>query len=137
MHPASYIDLMTSFQSIRSRIKMQCPICYEGFNGKDRLPVLLSCGHSFCKQCIDAGGSHLQKCPHCRKPITQAKDDLLPNHALVAAISLDIDKIERESSSTWFEEEKVPYAKILATMESSKRDSALRKLKEAGFDIDK
>ena len=116
---------------------MQCPICYDTFNDNDRLPLLLECGHSFCKRCIETGGSSLQKCPHCRKPITVPRSSLKINHGLVTAISLDLERIEREASSAWFEEEDVPYATILATMEPTRRDSSLAKLKEAGFDIDK
>ena len=31
---------------------MDCTLCYDSFNQLDRQPMILSCGHSFCKQCI-------------------------------------------------------------------------------------
>lgn len=45
--------------------ELSCPVCTEVFS----VPVLLSCGHSFCRQCITdhwtASGS--RSCPVCRQ----------------------------------------------------------------------
>ncbi|XP_076868847.1 E3 ubiquitin-protein ligase TRIM35-like [Brachyhypopomus gauderio] len=44
---------------------LTCPVCKELF----RDPVLLSCSHSFCRECLDASWKHKSKkdCPVCRK----------------------------------------------------------------------
>ncbi|XDV37902.1 hypothetical protein PO909_007428 [Leuciscus waleckii] len=45
--------------------ELSCPVCYEIF----KAPVLLSCSHSFCKECLQQSwkikGS--QECPLCRR----------------------------------------------------------------------
>ena len=34
--------------------EIQCPLCKQQFNAKDRVPLLLpNCGHSYCLQCIE------------------------------------------------------------------------------------
>lgn len=114
-----------------------CPICYESFDDKDRIPVLLDqCGHSFCRSCLKAGGSSINRCPQCRQSITKSISNLKTNHALVEA--LDVEKIASEwKGEPWFEEQDVSYATILASMQSDVLDSVLKKLKVAGFDVNK
>ncbi|XP_074503614.1 nuclear factor 7, ovary-like [Sebastes fasciatus] len=44
---------------------LSCPICHDIF--KD--PVVLSCSHSFCKDCLQNwwGGKQIQECPVCKR----------------------------------------------------------------------
>ena len=44
-----------------------CPICWREY-GPGTVPTSVSCGHSFCADCI----SQLRSCPLCRKRITSA-----------------------------------------------------------------
>ncbi|XP_036406770.1 zinc-binding protein A33-like [Megalops cyprinoides] len=59
--------------------ELTCPVCLELF----REPVILECGHHFCRQCIsqcwDAKPEESPSCPQCRKTCT-AK--LRPNSLL-------------------------------------------------------
>lgn len=60
----------------------ECPICLGTFDEPQLLP---SCGHSFCRRCVEgiaasSGGRSLPKCPTCRKPFRAA--DPKPNYAL-------------------------------------------------------
>ncbi|XP_067220093.1 E3 ubiquitin-protein ligase TRIM35-like [Chanodichthys erythropterus] len=55
-----------------------CPVCHEIFN----VPVLLSCGHSFCKECLQQfwRTKKTQECPVCRR--RSSRDDPPNNLAL-------------------------------------------------------
>jgi zinc-RING finger domain len=45
--------------------KEGCPVCWREY-GLGTVPTSVSCGHSFCADCI----SQLRACPLCRKRIT-------------------------------------------------------------------
>ena len=47
----------------------ECPICLERYNNKLKIPKILSCGHTFCKQCLISlkNKSDDYKCSICRK----------------------------------------------------------------------
>jgi hypothetical protein len=50
---------------------LDCPICLEQYDdADDRTPIILECGHTFCRTCVTAiyGGLHCH-CPNCRKYI--------------------------------------------------------------------
>jgi len=51
--------------------EMSCPICCEIF----KAPVLLSCSHSFCKECLQQFWSsrNTRECPVCRR--RSSRDD--------------------------------------------------------------
>ena len=46
-----------------------CPICFETFNGSDKVPVGTPCCHWFCRSCVDVClPAHHWLCPICRQP---------------------------------------------------------------------
>lgn len=45
-----------------------CPICYLAMAGMNREPMVLPCGHSYCKQCL----THITSCPLCSTPFSKA-----------------------------------------------------------------
>ena len=46
-----------------------CTICFERFNRTERMPKILSCGHTFCKDCLKKQKNKANKleCSICRK----------------------------------------------------------------------
>ena len=46
-----------------------CPICFETFNGSDKVPVGTPCCHWFCRSCVNVClPIHHWLCPICRQP---------------------------------------------------------------------
>lgn len=46
---------------------MECPSCYEYFDGETRIPRNLNCGHTFCEVClVKIEQQRLTFCPLCK-----------------------------------------------------------------------
>ncbi|XP_052131304.1 uncharacterized protein LOC113202327 [Frankliniella occidentalis] len=60
---------------------MECDICTEHFDGAERLPKVLPCGHTACLQCMRRlPGS---KCPTCRRDVNGPPEELPTNFAVL------------------------------------------------------
>ena len=72
-----------------------CPSCRR-FLGE---PVTLSCGHSYCRRCLDAGGQ-LSKCKLCGEPVhwTHAPDRQLKVNVVLSGL---LDKFFPEELRTY------------------------------------
>ena len=46
--------------------EFECPICIDIFE----LPIVLCCGHTFCKKCLEIHKENSNKCPICRNYIS-------------------------------------------------------------------
>ena len=53
---------------------LNCNVCSTSYN-EDQKPAILTCGHTFCKNCIDLilknNSRERRNCPTCRKTIYQ------------------------------------------------------------------
>ena len=49
-----------------------CPVCYGRYT-KERLPLVLGCGHTFCKVCV----GKVPRCPLCRRNVSSTAANLL------------------------------------------------------------
>ncbi|XP_062395829.1 nuclear factor 7, brain-like isoform X2 [Sardina pilchardus] len=62
--------------------ELSCPVCRELF----REPLLLPCGHSFCRSCLEESwrerGREERRCPLCRHHSQGSRDVTAPNLAL-------------------------------------------------------
>lgn len=46
-----------------------CPMCYDQYNDKDKIPSILQCGHTFCQSCLmDLFTSNILTCLKCFAP---------------------------------------------------------------------
>lgn len=64
--PLLMINLAASFKLI-FLMEVTCPICYDPYNDKEKIPRILSCGHTFCQNCLmDLRTSNILTCPTCR-----------------------------------------------------------------------
>jgi len=68
---------------------MECSLCCERFTNRIKCPLLLDCGHSFCKECC----IRLQKanksiiCPHCRVATYRQPAQLPKNFAILTLLA--------------------------------------------------
>ncbi len=46
--------------------QLECPICLETLE----LPIVLICGHTFCRKCIQQQKQYSNTCPTCRSRIS-------------------------------------------------------------------
>ncbi|XP_043942074.1 zinc-binding protein A33-like isoform X2 [Protopterus annectens] len=73
-----------------------CPVCLEFLN----VPVMLECGHNFCRSCIDRVWESKKQpsCPECREECTAGKyamNRLLAN--VIKRVQIQCEKEERPS----------------------------------------
>lgn len=44
-----------------------CELCFETYNAEERKPLVLNCGHTYCKECINKiMKSNPKLCPTCK-----------------------------------------------------------------------
>lgn len=61
-----------------------CPICYDHYNDKDKIPRILQCGHTFCQNCLmDLRTSNILTCPTCRKYFAPDVKQLIKNFTIL------------------------------------------------------
>ncbi|CAG9321661.1 unnamed protein product [Blepharisma stoltei] len=64
---------------------LECIICKEPYNQSNRAPIILTCGHTFCKSCVHKMSQHSQyiRCPIDRKFESRDLSSLNMNYAIV------------------------------------------------------
>uniref|UniRef100_A0A3B4XW97 Zinc-binding protein A33-like n=1 Tax=Seriola lalandi dorsalis TaxID=1841481 RepID=A0A3B4XW97_SERLL len=70
-------------------LNLTCSICLTIFTD----PVMLPCGHSFCRECISLSLSKLCQCPHCRAAVPKEGKCLLTNHILKSLAEKEAEKL--------------------------------------------
>ncbi|KAJ9565742.1 hypothetical protein OSB04_001708 [Centaurea solstitialis] len=71
-----------------------CTVCQTRYNEEDRCPLLLECGHGFCKECLSrmfssASSDTTLSCPRCRhvSVVGNSVHALRKNYAILGLIS--------------------------------------------------
>ena len=67
---------------------INCPICYDPYNDKDKIPRILSCGHTFCQHCLmDLRTSNILTCPTCRTYFSPDVKQLIKNFTILDCLN--------------------------------------------------
>lgn len=65
-------------------MEVTCPICYDHYNDKEKIPRILSCGHTFCQNCLmDLRTSNILTCPTCRTYFSPDVKQLIKNFTIL------------------------------------------------------
>jgi hypothetical protein len=65
-------------------MEVTCPICFDHYNDKDKVPRILPCGHTFCQSCLmDLRTSNILTCPTCRKYFAPDVKQLIKNFTIL------------------------------------------------------
>lgn len=94
--------------------ELNCPICQEKYNGNQRNPRILKCGHTFCTECLRAiieESEELPLCPDCRTQITAIHVESISICYLVKKIIDSVNELNKN---------------ILKENDTHKRDSPLQ-----------
>ncbi|XP_028372652.2 E3 ubiquitin-protein ligase TRIM50 [Phyllostomus discolor] len=70
--------------------RLQCPICLEVF----KEPLMLQCGHSYCKDCLVSLSCHLDselRCPVCRQEVDGSSSPNISLARVIEALRLPRD----------------------------------------------
>lgn len=86
-----------SDDSLPFQHELTCPVCQSIF----RDPVLLTCTHSFCRECLDRSFQVNNKCPVCREVCD--KDKAIANRALASTCESFLQRANR-----WPKQSSVP-----------------------------
>ncbi|KAG6628361.1 hypothetical protein I3843_14G010800 [Carya illinoinensis] len=72
-----------------------CSVCHTRYNEEERVPLLLQCGHGFCKDCLSrmfsASPDTTLPCPRCRhvSVVGNSVQALRKNYAVLSLLSSD------------------------------------------------
>ena len=94
-----YFPIMKLSEEV-SPESLDCSLCCERLNEAERCPRLLTCGHSFCSECL--ASLPQEECPNCRKPFkleSSGVSNLPKNFALLDVIQTATKKAEQQGAS--------------------------------------
>jgi hypothetical protein len=80
-------------------MEISCPICYDNYNEKDKIPRILQCGHTFCQSCLmDLRTSSILTCPTCRKYFAPDVKQLIKNFTILDFLNQHKDAIDNSEA---------------------------------------
>lgn len=83
--------------SLNEDTKIECAVCFLPYTENIRCPISLTCGHTFCRLCVDqlTSNNYQQqrvKCPTCRANSPKAEKNLDLTELLKQTGNLDDEK---------------------------------------------
>ncbi|KAF8601665.1 hypothetical protein BDV93DRAFT_545742 [Ceratobasidium sp. AG-I] len=129
---ATFLISSHQIKQIAMFVLQKCSICYEDYDA-NLTPHIISCGHIFCRSCLDSLVSPSPRCPYCRTPFSRAK---------IHKVICPIQDPPTPSAKAISEEETIMWQAISSSVDSSSEHES-RKLivqnnsnlamEEAGF----
>lgn len=108
----------------------ECSVCLEIFNSGERLPKILSCGHTLCASCVvDVVKDEKLPCPQCRE-VVDARH-LATNFALLQA--LEEKRAEPDAGAVAEAAKDPPKDELFVLMEAFNVERHYAKLAGAGI----
>ena len=79
----------------------ECPICSERYNRTVKMPKILSCGHTFCKECLVKSLNYSQDllCSICRQKQNIMKPEQLITNRTIYDLLYNTTNVENLNKS--------------------------------------
>lgn len=82
-----------------------CTICYQMYNNERSPLILIRCGHTFCKECLDILMNHTKKeiiCPECKQvtSITENPGKSLPKNRGLLNLIIYNEEVNKSAKKT-------------------------------------
>ena len=118
-----------------------CPICLERYNKTEKVPKILNCGHTFCKECLIKLKNKYGKleCSICRENIKNDPEQLITNRTIFDLLytpKIEENNIYERSNSNSIKDEKLIFKIIIIGPANSGKTSIVRRYVDKKFNDD-
>ena len=118
-----------------------CPICLERYNKTEKVPKILNCGHTFCKECLIKQKNKYGKleCSICRENIKNDPEQLITNRTIFDLLytpKIEENNIYERSNSNSITDEKLSFKIIMIGPANSGKTSIVRRYVDKKFNDD-
>ena len=118
-----------------------CPICLERYNKTEKVPKILNCGHTFCKECLIKLKNKYGKleCSICRENIKNDPEQLITNRTIFDLLytpKIEENNIYERSNSNSITDEKLSFKIIIIGPANSGKTSIVRRYVDKKFNDD-
>jgi small GTP-binding protein len=118
-----------------------CPICLERYNKTEKVPKILNCGHTFCKECLIKLKNKYGKleCSICRENIKNDPEQLITNRTIFDLLynpKIEENNIYERSNSNSITDEKLNFKIIMIGPANSGKTSIVRRYVDKKFNDD-
>lgn len=118
-----------------------CPICLERYNKTEKVPKILNCGHTFCKECLIKLKNKYGKleCSICRENIKNDPEQLITNRTIFDLLytpKIEENNIYERSISNSITDEKLNFKIIMIGPANSGKTSIVRRYVDKKFNDD-